>query len=185
MGFGTLFIGYFLLLNVPYFGMTDVIAATVMMLALNKLKTVNSYFKAAFYTSAVFAVYSLPELVLFTLDLFDIFKGGDLTSYIRVGQCVIVCTLTVLILKGILDVSREVELERVPGRAKFMIYACFIVYTIWILASEPHLTAALGTVAYVLYLIAIVALLIIVAINLSIIYTCYMRICMPEEKKKK
>ncbi len=185
MGFGTLFIGYFLLFNVPYFGMTDIIAATVMMLGLNKLRTVNSYFRSAYITSAVFAVYSLPELVLFALDLFEIFDTGDVMSYVRVGQCVIVCTLTVLILKGIHDVSREVELARVPGRSRAMIYASFVIYALWILASEPHVTAALVGAAYVLYFLAIVALLILVGINLTLIYTCYMHICMPGEKKKK
>jgi len=182
MGFGTLFIGYFLLFNIPYFGMTDIIASTVMMLGLSKLASVNSYFRSAYITSVIFAVYSLPELVLFSLDLFDIVNTGDLTSYIRVGQCVIVCILTVLILKGIYEVSREVELERVPGRAKFMIYSSFVVYTLWILASEPHVTALLGTYAFILYVIAIIALFLLIGVNLVIIYTCYMKICMPGDE---
>ena len=51
MGFGTLFFGYFLILNVTYYGFTDAIAAAVMLLGFYKLSTVNSYFKYAAYVS--------------------------------------------------------------------------------------------------------------------------------------
>ena len=62
MGFGTLFIGYFLLLNLTYYGFTDVIAASVMLLGLYKLSGVNKYFKAAAISSGALLVFSLGEL---------------------------------------------------------------------------------------------------------------------------
>ena len=68
MGFGTLFIGYFLLLNLTYYGFTDVIAASVMLLGLYKLSPVNKYFRAAALSSGVFLAFSLGELGIAAID---------------------------------------------------------------------------------------------------------------------
>ena len=142
------------------------------------------FYKLIFKGVALFH-FAHCKLVLFALDLFDIYENGDVTSYIRVGQCVIVCILTVLILLGIENVAKEVGLPKLGGRAKLMAYASFFVYLLWLLACEPHVTAFLGKGAFILYPVSIVALFLLVAINLILIYSCYMRICMPEEKKRK
>ena len=63
MGFGTLFIGYFLLLNVTYYTFTDIIAALVMAMGLYKLSSVNRQFKGAFFSSIALAAIGLVELV--------------------------------------------------------------------------------------------------------------------------
>ena len=44
MGFGTLFIGYFFLLNISNFTYTDIIAGMVVLLGLYKLSSVNKQF---------------------------------------------------------------------------------------------------------------------------------------------
>ena len=185
MGFGTLFVGYFLLFNIPYFGMTDIIASTVMMLGLSKLQSVNKYFRLAYTISMVFAVYSLPELVFFALDLFKIYSPDGLTAYLRIGQCIISAVLTFFILRGIYSVSSEVGLEKVPGRAKFMSYFSIFTYALWIISSIPKMAELLGSAVAIIYLSAIVALFLAVALNLTLIYSCHMRICMPDEGKKK
>ena len=185
MGFGTLFIGYFLLFNIPYFGMTDIIAAAVMMAGLNKLSAVNRPFRNAYYISLIFTVYSLPELVFFALDLFKLYENSDVLSYLRVGQCVIVCALTVMILKGIGEVAREVKLTGIPRRANMLTYATFVIYVLWILCSAPMLADLLGGAVAVVYLIAILSSLILIGINLVTIYSCYMHICMPGEENGK
>ena len=185
MGFGTLFIGYFLLFNIPYFGMTDLIAAAVMMAGLNKLSAINKPFKNAYYFSLVFTVYSLPELVFFALDLFKIYENSDVLSYLRVGQSVIVCALTVMILKGIAEVAREVKLDNIKRRAGMLIYASFAVYILWILCNAPILANLIGSAVTVVYLIAILSALLLVGINLVTIYSCYMHICMPGEENGK
>lgn len=182
MGFGTLFIGYFLLFNIPYFGMTDVIAATVMMAGLYKLSTVNRSFKLGYFVSLVFTVFSIPELVIFALDLFKITEGSDLLSYLRVGQCVIVCALTVLILLGIAEVTREVDLPVISKRSRRLIYVTFAVYLLWIACNAPFISALFGGYVPYVYLVAILALFILVFCNLVTIYGCYMRICMPGEE---
>lgn len=182
MGFGTLFIGYFLLFNIPYFGFTDIIAAAIMAAGLNKLSAVNQYFKSAYWISLVFTVYSLPELIFFALDLFQIYENTDVLSYLRIGQSVIICLLTVLMLKGIADVAKEVELEKIPKRAGYLIYASLAVYILWIICNAPILTNIMGGYVSLVYLAAILSALILVGVNLVTIYTCYMRICMPGDE---
>ena len=165
--------------------MTDIIAAAVMMAGLYKLSGVNASFKLAYYTSVIFTVYSLPELIFFSLDLFGIYENTALISYLRIGQCVIACALTVLILKGLGEVAREVELERIPKRAERLTYATFGVYLLWIICNAPFLGSMLGKYTAVLYLVAIISLFVLVFYNLRTIYGCYMRICMPGEENGK
>ena len=54
MGFGTLFIGYFLLLNITMPGVSDIIATLVMLLGLYRLQMVNGKFKAGFFIDCAF-----------------------------------------------------------------------------------------------------------------------------------
>ena len=69
MGFGTLFIGYFLLLNIAYYTFTDIISALVMAMGLYKLSSVNRGFGYAFYASIGFALIGAGELFLEMLSL--------------------------------------------------------------------------------------------------------------------
>ena len=63
MGFGTLFIGYFLILNITYYSFTDIIAALIMLLGLYKLSTVNKHFKLGTYSCIGFSCFALVELI--------------------------------------------------------------------------------------------------------------------------
>ena len=185
MGFGILLIGYFFVFNIPYFGMTDIISAAVMAMGLNKLSKVNTYFRKGYYTAVIFTAFSIPEFIFYALDLFGIYTNGTLISYLRVAGSVIVCSLTLLILKGIYDVAKEVDLERVPKKSERLIYATFIIYSLWILCNAPILTDLLGGYVAYVYLAAITSLLVLVALNFGLIYTCYIRICMPSDNKDK
>ena len=62
MGFGTLFIGYFLLLNLTYYRFTDLIAALLMLLAFYKLREINRHFRVAIISSGLFAAIGAIEL---------------------------------------------------------------------------------------------------------------------------
>ena len=182
MGFGTLFIGYFLLLNFTYFGFTDIVAAGIMAAGLYKLSGINREFKLAFYAALTFLLYSVPELIIFTLRILEIYYDSTLTGYISIGSSVIVTALTALIMKGILSVSREVGLDRIPSLSKFSTYACFFVYGLWIICNATFLTNIFGGYVKVIYLISIVLLLLYVGFNLYVIYGAYMKICMPGDE---
>ena len=182
MGFGTLFIGYFLLLNLTYYGFTDVIAASVMLLGLYKLSGVNRYFKAAAISSGALLVFSLGELGVAVYEMFiGAINSPALVSVMCIVRCLIIGALTVLMLKGIEDVSREVDIENLPAKASRLTVATVVTYALWIILEAP-LSFIDDYVLAVLSLVTILATLALIIINLTLIYTCYMKICMPGDE---
>lgn len=179
MGFGTLFIGYFLLLNLTYYGFTDVIAASVMLLGLYKLSKINKFFYASAVTAAIFLVFALGEFGIATYEIFMRPIGSAIiVSIISVIRCMSVGTLSVLILKGIETVAKEVDLENMPTKASRLTIITAITYAAWIVLEAP-LSFVNDYILGVLSLITILATIALIILNLSVIYTCYMRICMP------
>ena len=182
MGFGTLFIGYFLILNLTYYGFTDVIAASVMLLGLYKLSGVNKYFKAAAISSGALLVFSLGELGVAAYEMFIVaINSPALVSVMCIVRCLIIGALTVMMLKGIEEVSREVDIENLPAKASRLTVATVVTYALWIILEAP-LSFIDDYVLAVLSLVTILATLALIIINLTLIYTCYMKICMPGDE---
>ena len=180
MGLGTLFIGYFLILNVTYFGYTDLIAGLIMLMGLYKLSSINKEFRFAFYSCSVFALFGAAELVITIISLFmPSFKEGEVLLYITPARYVIIAFLTSFILRGIRDVSQEVGLKALASKAGFYFYVSAVLFSVAAIFDLPLLSfipdKALAVIAVLLLLI----LFIVIAINLSIIYKAYMKICMP------
>ncbi|MBR2930373.1 MAG: hypothetical protein IKC32_04005 [Clostridia bacterium] len=186
MGFGTLFFGYFLLLNITYFHFTDLIAALVMLLGIYKLMGVSAPFRAPFIAGCVFGAVGIFEL---GLGIFELFGGEilpDLITYTAIARSVVICILTVLLLRAMREIAISVELERVPLRCRTMTIWTMLLYALNVLLQSPAITSALPDgVAAGLYLTYFIGVVIVVILNLSIIYTCYMRICMPEDLEGK
>ncbi len=187
MGFGTLFAGYFLILNIAYYGFSDFLAAAIMLYGLYKLSSVNQGFKAAMYSMCLFGVFSLVELVAFTLDMFSI--GGNLAAFMTVLSTLrhlLVCLFTVPMLIGMRDVCREVELPDLAVRCKRSIFAAFAVYALGIVLEAEGIFSFIPANYLPLVSLAMMTLtLIYVIFNLTNIYSCYMKICMPGEDEKR
>ena len=190
MGFGTLFFGYCLLLNITYYAASDVFAGLIMLMALLKLSAVNSRFSLARWLALGFSVFGFCEFSLFlTKLLFNevaIFYDS-VSGYIAVFRYALLAAFTLLILLGMEEVSREVGLERIPARCRVLCFATLGVYVLWMLLDLPLPLIPNGAKA-VMYFIAIILMLAVLLTNLFTIYGCYMRICMPGEedgKKKK
>ena len=182
MGFGTLFIGYFLLLNLTYYGFTDVIAASVMLLGLYKLSKVNKYFKDSMISAAAFLIFALGEFGLATYEIFMRPIGNAaLISAMSVLRCISVCLLTILMLKGIETVAKEIELDDAAIKAKKLFIITTVTYSAWIILEAP-ISFINDYVLGVLSLLTILATIALIILNLTLIYTCYMRICMPGDE---
>ena len=186
MGFGTLFFGYFLLLNVTFFSYSDIIAAFLMLYAFYKLSSVNKGFKYALYAAAVFALFGFCELALTIVELFvPTLDVGAITSAAAMLRSLIICILTLFMLIGMRDVCHEVELNNLSVRCQRAIYVSVVIYSLNIVWETGVLGAFdLKVIALIGYLILISTLL-LVAVNLSSIHTCYVRICMPGDEKPK
>lgn len=187
MGFGTLFIGYFLLFNVTYPGFSNIIAALVMLLGLYKLSSINKGFRHAFVACSVFAVFSFFDLCYSVMKIFlTAWDLGRFEVYVQLVRIPLICVLTVLILSGIYDVAREVDLNKIPRRATVMTYVVYAVYILSVVAESTKLMSFLPAMAASIFAAAtILARFAVIIPNLVIIYTCYARIGMPGENNRK
>lgn len=193
MGLGTLFIGYFLLLNVTYFGYTDLLAGLIMIMGLYKLCTVNRQFKIAFIFGSVFTVLGAAELVISLISTFmPLFKEETVLIYLTPARYVILTALSFFILLGIRDVAAEVGLKLLSRKAGYYSYVSLIAFTLAAIFDLPLLTFISPKALAVISLLILLFIFVTVIIDLSIIYKAYMRICMPsdlnsgtEEKRSK
>ncbi|MBR2342810.1 MAG: hypothetical protein IKA64_00990 [Clostridia bacterium] len=185
MGFGSLFLGYFLLLNITYYGFTDIIAALIMLTALLRLAPLYRPFKLGVYAASVFAVFGAFELVARSMELFGLgFIDGVWLSYVAVIRYVIISVLTALILLGIKEAASEVGATRLRTRAHRMLYCTFFLYLLSIAAEAPTLGALLPDKALaVLILVTLIGTLVVIGFNLSVIWGANAEICMPEDDK--
>lgn len=182
MGFGILFIGYFLILNLTYYSITDVIAAAVMLLGLYKLSSVNRYFKTTAICTGVFLAFSIGEIGVAIYELFEKKINSPMfISYMSMARCLIIGVLTVMMLKAIEEVAREVEITELPKKCKKLMLASFIIYSLWILLEMP-ISFINDYVLAVASLLTVIAVFILIILNLTVIYTCYMKICMPGDE---
>lgn len=183
MGFGTLFVGYFLLLNIAYYAYTDLIAALLMTLGLYKLSTVNTPFRFATYISIAFSCFGLFELIEGLIELLDPTNAfGEITPYISITRYVIIGVLTVFILKGICEVAGEVGLTLLSKRASIFIPVVITAYLVTSIFEIPALSLIISPkILVVLAFFTVIFNFILVCMNLITIYTAYMKICMPEE----
>ena len=187
MGFGTLFFGYFLLLDIAYYLITDVIAASIMAYALSKLSPINRGFKAALFASFAFLAFSVVEFGYGAYEmLFTPPDNPTLITYGAIIRNVIICILTLTALEGMREVSAEVGLMRLSQKCKISAYAAIPIYTLAIIAETPALLSWASTyVAAVIGVSSLLITLVFVAVNLTSIHACYCGICMPEENEKK
>ena len=183
MGFGTLFIGYFLVLNIFNYAYTDLIAALIMMFASYKLSAVSVDFKKAFYSLTPFAVICTYEIFAELLGIFtNALANPILTGTIGIARWLILGCASYLFLTGIKGLAKEVDLPRLYDKAKSSRVSLIFAYSVAIILEIPYLDRIMPTKA-----IAVIALLSLIftfaatLYALTAIYSAYMRICMPED----
>ena len=183
MGFGTYFIGYFLILNFAFYGFTDAIAAAIMLLGLYKLSSVNREFRVAAIIAAIFLMLGCFELGSeLYVSLFSGKLSPALTSTVAILRHALIAATTVAALAGIRSVADEVGIPTLSKRAARLAYVTPVVYVLLILLETP--LPSLEFLVHAAAVIALLALLFSLALiiaNLSTIYSAYMQICMPED----
>ncbi len=187
MGFGTLLIGYFFIINPVYFQYTDIIGALVMLLGLYKLSAVNKSFYSGMITSIVFSLLSFAEIVLTVLDMFNILEWTELAiSYMGAVRYAIIFVLTLFILRGVYEISAEVDADELAKRAKASIPLSAI-YIAAAILEMPFLSKLPNTAIIILnwvVFIVLISIFIYVINVLLLLYRAYMQICMPEELER-
>lgn len=183
MGFGTLFFGYFLLLNIAYNTFTDLIAALIMAMGLYKLSSVNRPFRNGLIASVIFAVIGLIELISGIADMFSpSLATAEILSYVAPARYFSIAILTLFIFKGIEEVSAEVGLSSLARRARISMPITLFVYAVSAVLEVPIFESEWSVkILATASAITLLATLVIVSVNLVTIYRAYMKICMPED----
>ena len=183
MGFGTLIFGYCLILNLNY-RFTDAVAAVIMLYALYKLSGVNRSFKLAAAAAAFFTIFGVYELILCGLDMFGVGLPTLLEEITSLVRYLTVGVTTTLMLLGMRDVSAFVELPELSKKCSRLSYATVIIYAYYMLMELDALGSLLpASVLSVMVLLALLSTVTVVILNLTAIFGCYSRICMPESEK--
>ena len=158
-----------------------------MLLGLYKLSLASRHFRFPMWASVAFSAYGFIELVLAILELFELFLiPAAAINYVAIFRAAIICIMTVLILRGIYKLAKELDVEGLPLSSRTAIIWTLAVYIMKILLETTILNSFLpAPVMSVLYLVMLFAILAITVYLLVIIYTAYMRICLESELKPK
>jgi len=183
MGFGTLFIGYFLLLNIAFFGFTDLIVGLILLLALYKLMPIEQSFKRAAVLLIPFSVLGLFELVL---EIYTMFAGeaglSAVFGIMGMIRYLLLAPISFLILYGIELLAKEVELPALRDKARWVKVASLVAFALSMILEIPGLDSIISPKALaVLSFIVLLGSFILTVIALTAIYSAYMNICMPDE----
>ena len=181
MGFGTLLTGYFFLINISYFAYTDIVGAMLMLLGLYKLSGINRGFRTGMIFSAIFAVFSLGELLITVVELFaPTLFGGAFTSCVTIPRYLLIFALTASILFGIRDVAEEVDAKELSKRAARTLPFCAVILLLGIF-DIPTVGELIGVASAYIYFVLIISYVILTLVNLLTLHKAYSQICMPEE----
>ncbi len=201
MGFGLTFIGYFFLIFFPLSRIDvlpnlGVVGCLVMLLGLKRLTHYCSG-NRAFSAAKLFGVIlTAVSIVAFMLDVAAIDKlireeiSHVLAPAVNAIYALVITAFTGALFVGVYKLSGEVELPKLAKRSVFMLSAnaaylvaeiaasvCSLVHTFGTAASHDFtiVTGYLGIVAFV-FAYAILFL------NLSLIFSCYARICLEGDE---
>lgn len=179
MGFGLLFIGACLLLPTCFgYFYTAPVAAVFLAIALRRLSRVNTPFGYALYGAVALFILSGVEIVLRLLKL-------EYATAILDGLCYLaLLVIWVLLFTGLEWVAKETDLEPLRGKA-FRQKLFSTIYLILLLplnflvgVSLPEgVIRLMGSLSVALMWVGLV----VHVLNLTTIYSAYMRICMPED----
>ena len=170
------------MLNLSFFGFTDLLSGIVMLTAFYKLNGINRYFKTAVIPTAVFCCVGLVE---FIQEILYLFGGGfeEIIIYIYPLRFLLLGAITIMLLCGIRDVAKEVD---VPKTAKRAAVCMIISYPVFISCAAERAVSLffeeLPIALVIIRIIAYIALLVLLIVTLSTIYSAYMYICMPEDQ---
>lgn len=183
MGFGILFIGFFLLLNIPYHSYTDAICAVISLYALYKLSAINTNFKRACYSAVGFSVFGILEFLYSALIVFvPSLNIPDVFTVVSIARYAVVCVLSVFTFLGMRDVANEVGLRVIAIKCERVIYMTYPIYALSVVSEILSFFPLPFTVMQYIAVVILVCNMALIIISLIVIYNCYMRICMPEDE---
>lgn len=200
MGFGLLFVGYFFLVflqlsSVDVLPNLAFIGSILMFCALKKTVTYcpdNKNFKFARKTLVALTAASILGFAVYIVRLFFTDKElmqTKIIAPIAEISSIIACIFTVFLMLGIYRLAKEVELPKLASRSVGMIAATTvygILETISAVSSlfingasiNNNLRLLLNNIGFFSFVLEYLCLF----LNLAVIFTCYMRICLEGDE---
>ena len=189
MGFGLLFIGYFIafLMSVNNYGFAfQIVGYAIMFSAIGKLSEYKhklSTTTVPLFLLSLCALYDAGNLLASLTNLRLALFSEDNRFWISILAVVISTVFQVLLLSGIREIGRDAGAEGIPGRAVWSILVVCLV-GVWKLALSlmstlPDIDASKAFRLLTLGA-ALVSLLYPVVI-LAFLYSCYAKICAPDD----
>ena len=201
MGFGLTFIGYFFLIFFPLSRIDvlpnlAVVGCVVMLLGLKRLVHYcqgNRAFLAAKILAVVITAVSIAALML-DIAAIDNLIGEDifpvLAPIANALYAIVITAFTGALFIGVYKLSGEVELPKLAKKSVFMLSVNAAYLVTEVAASVCSLVRTLGatsgevltTLTGYLGIIAFIFAYIILFLNLSLIFSCYARICLEGDE---
>lgn len=173
MGFGILFLGYFIAFIgglTPISMYTYVLGAGIIVYSLKNLIYENKLFVASIFTAGALELVSIAVVIikLFGFDRLGIY------SILSIIQSYLAPTLSIVLFLAIYVIAKSVDLKKIQARVVVNIIVTSI-YIIFAVIFNFTRNDIIG-------LISIIAQIVSVLFALVIIFTCYMRICYEDDK---
>ena len=173
MGFGILFLGYFIAFVgglTPISMYTYVLGAGIIVYSLKNLIYENKLFVASIFTAGALELVSIAVVIikLFGFDRLGIY------SILSIIQSYLAPTLSIVLFLAIYVIAKSVDLKKLQARVVVNIIVTSI-YIIFAVIFNFTRNDIIG-------LISIIAQIVSVLFALVIIFTCYMRICYEDDK---
>ena len=173
MGFGILFLGYFIAFVgglTPISMYTYVLGAGIIVYSLKNLIYENKLFVASIFTAGALELVSIAVVIfkLFGLDKLGVY------SILSIIQSYLAPALSIILLLAIYMIAKSVELKKLQARviADIVITSIYIVFAVVFNFIRNDIVG----------LISIIAQVIAVLFTLVIVFTSYMRICYEDDK---
>ncbi len=189
MGFGLLFLGYFiatLMSNHPYGWATQIVGFYLIFLALARLWEYKHSFKRCLWPLVLMTLCQafLGFRYLFgetqANDIVSLFESIEIDSLVNVVFVTVLMVFHFLLFSSIREIALDVEDELIVklARRTFCIVAVYFFFNITV-AFLPRTGSAMPTLTLILVLAGILYPLFV----LHLLFRCYARICAPEDKE--
>ncbi len=183
MGFGLLFIGYFLtVMNIPIFGIYGTLirlcGLIIMMISVFKLRKYNRAFDL---TAVGIGLMTVVTLILLAVNIDskfivqkEVFSTG-LKNAISYSDQVISFIFSAFLLYAVFKIAKETEAKKVStGAIRNFIFIC-VYYVVYIVKAIP--TKGIQSVQNEFSIILWVLYFVNIALNLLVIFSAYANIC--------
>ncbi len=186
MGFGLLFFGYMMLLSVPYKGIDfppDVIAYTLILIALTKLGKYGKKIRIASFFSIGLLALSAVKLAYQVGVLFTPIPTVVINA-VTIADMVLTLPFYFFMLIGFSRLASEVELPKLSGKCRrnFGIVCFFYAITLFTYLYGNSIPLITGVTKGHIYAMQQLSGYIMRIMNIILIASCYMRICLEGDE---